>query len=45
MADDTPDFAADGMVQCENCKGWFFAEDMDGDHCHECVGQLFGDFE
>ena len=30
-------------VTCANCGGHFFPEDMDGEHCQDCVEELFGD--
>lgn len=32
----------DGLVRCDYCGGQFLREDMDGDHCVECAGDLFG---
>ncbi len=33
----------EGMKRCDYCEGFFLPEDMDGDHCVECAGDLFGD--
>ena len=33
----------DGMMECANCGGHFLPEDMDGEHCEDCVEELFGD--
>lgn len=39
MDDDVPE----GMVVCEFCEGVFLPEDMEGEHCRDCVVELFGD--
>lgn len=33
----------DGTVECAFCGGAFLPDDMDGEHCRECAGELFGD--
>lgn len=36
------DDPVEGLVRCDCCGGKFLREDMDGDHCLECAGDLFG---
>lgn len=35
----------DGLVACDHCDGRFDRSDMQGDHCHDCAEELFGDDE
>lgn len=29
--------------ECDYCGGTFPPCEMDGDHCHDCAAELFGD--
>lgn len=31
----------DALIECANCGGDFLPEDMEGDHCRQCVAELF----
>jgi hypothetical protein len=36
------DQANDGCLTCEHCRA-VLPDDMDGEHCLECAGEIFGD--
>lgn len=36
------ELVSDELISCAHCEGLFLPEDMDGEHCRECAGELFG---
>lgn len=36
------ELVSDELTACAHCEGLFLREDMDGEHCRECVCELFG---
>jgi methionyl-tRNA synthetase len=39
------DFDFEEAEQCENCKAWFFADELENGVCNDCTADLVGTFK